>query len=248
MPREDSPIEKIKCPYCGQENQLENEFCWACYKHMRIPKEARVESRLKRELGKLGGQPDPTPNLAGVKVVIKTDLGAELDRGPAFWGRLSLVCGLFLYYLQWLKETNHHSFLDYVNLAFHEAGHIFLGFLGEFIGTLGGTISQLFFPAVCLVHFLRRGNRLGWQLCLFWVGENFLNISIYAGDAISQDLPLVGGGVHDWTYLLTAMGLIAHTEGAARFIFGVGTIIIFYSLYLIGSDALASRPFGNERT
>ena len=56
----------------------------------------------------------------------------------------------------------------------------------------GGTIFQLLFPAVCGVHLWRQGSRLGWQLCLFWFGENLLNISVYSGDAISQALPLVG--------------------------------------------------------
>ncbi|MBI4802652.1 MAG: hypothetical protein HY796_09045 [Elusimicrobia bacterium] len=129
-----------------------------------------------------------------------------------------------------------------VNLAFHEAGHIFLGFFGEFIRTLGGTLSQVLIPSACAVHFLRRGSRLGAQLCLFWVGENLLNISIYAGDAIKQELPLVGGGCHDWTYLLTEMELIAHTEGTARVIFWAGSAVIFYSLYLIGNDAFKPRP------
>lgn len=221
--------EKIKCPYCGQENLLENEFCWACYKNMRVPKEVRAESKLKRELDRQTAGP----------LSERTPAGAAQQKAmlPVL-GRAALVCGLFLFYLQWLKHDTYSSFLDNVNLAFHEAGHIFLGFMGEFIGSAGGTIFQLLVPAVCLVHFLRQGQRLGWQLCVFWLGENLLNISIYAGDAIKQELPLVGGGVHDWTYLLTAMGLIAHTEGTARFIFLLGTAIIFSSFYLIGADAL----------
>lgn len=227
----DTGLEKIKCPYCGKENLLENEFCWACYKNMRVPKEARAESRLKREFQKQAG---PAEILAAPPPGAQADAPAK--PGMEFWGRMVLVCGLFLFYLQWLKQDNYSSFLDNVNLAFHEAGHIFLGFFGEFIGTAGGTIFQLLIPAVCLFHFLRREQRLGWQLCLFWTGESLLNISIYAGDAIKQELPLVGGGVHDWTYLLTAMGLIAHTEGTAKVIFFAGSAVIFYSLYLIGRD------------
>jgi hypothetical protein len=52
----------------------------------------------------------------------------------------------------------------------------------------------------------------------------------------------VGGGEHDWTYLLTAAGLIAHTDGAAKFIFLCGSAVIFWSFYLIGRDALAREP------
>ncbi|MBU2575128.1 MAG: hypothetical protein KKH28_13735 [Elusimicrobia bacterium] len=235
MPETAPPGEKFKCPYCGQPNMLESEFCWACYKKLQIPKEARLESEIKRDLNRLGGS-------AVLKAAAAQDAPAGAAKpGFASWGRMALVCGLFVFYLQWFKHENYSSFLDNVNLAFHEAGHIFLGFFGEFIGTAGGTIFQLLFPAICLFHFFRRGQRLGWQLCLFWLGENFLNISIYVGDAIKQELPLVGGGVHDWTYLLTEMGLIAHTEGTARVIFWAGSAIIFYSLYLIGNDAFKSR-------
>jgi len=52
---------------------------------------------------------------------------------------------------------------------------------------------------------------------------------MYAADAIKQELPLVGGGVHDWTYLLTETHLIAHTEGTAKVIFWTGSAIIFCS-------------------
>ena len=107
------------------------------------------------------------------------------------------------------------------------------------------------------LQWLRKDNffspldfvNLGWQLCLFWLGESLLNVSVYAGDAVRQALPLVGGGEHDWTYLLTETGLIAHTAGVAKFIFLCGSAVIFYSFYLISLDARAREPLelGNEK-
>ena len=167
---------------------------------------------------------------------------AETRPAVRFWARVLLIGGLFLFYLQWLKKDNYFSLLDFVNLAFHEAGHVFLGFFGRFIMVLGGTIFQLLAPAVCLVHLKRRGANLGWQLCLFWIGESLLNISIYAGDAIKQALPLVGGGEHDWTYLLTETHLIAHPAGVARVIFLAGSGVIFWSFYLMALDARSRAP------
>jgi len=220
-----------KCPYCGAANALDGEFCGACYKKLHIPVEVRAEAKAEKILA-AAGRPRPEPVGGG---------GPSL---PAFrlWARLAIISGLFFFYTRWLNHETYFSFLDYVNLAFHEAGHIFLGFLGRFIMTLGGTIFQLLIPAVCLVHLLRRGANLGWQLCLFWIGENLLNVSVYAGDAIKQELPLVGGGVHDWTYLLTETGLIAHPAGVAKVIFLSGSAVIFWSLYLIGRDALNREP------
>ncbi len=55
----------------------------------------------------------------------------------------------------------------------------------------------------------------------------------------------MGGGVHDWTYLLTATGLIAHTEGTAKFMFFVGSVFIFNSFYLIGTDAFKNKTGGS---
>ena len=38
--------------------------------------------------------------------------------------------------------------LDHANLAFHEAGHLFFGVLGDTLGLYGGTLGQLVFPVV----------------------------------------------------------------------------------------------------
>lgn len=218
----------VKCPYCGAANSVESEFCGACFKHLRIPAEERAEARARRALEEFRAPVAPS---------------AEGERPASrLWGRAALLGGLLFFYLQWLRDDKHFSFLDYINLAFHEAGHVFLGFFGQFIMTLGGTLFQLLIPAACLLHFLRQGANLGWQLCLFWIGQSLLNVSIYAADAIKQELPLVGGGTHDWTYLLTEIGLIAHPEGVGRAIFLLGSAVIFYSFYLIGRDALRREP------
>jgi hypothetical protein len=229
-----APNEKIKCPYCGEPNSLESEFCWACYKNLRIPKETRVEVRLARDLKALAGNANPA-QAAGPA---RHDL-------PELWesaGRLLLAAALFFFYLRWFRSDNYFSALDHINLAFHEAGHIFLGLFGRFLMTLGGSLFQLLIPAVCAVHLWRRESRLGAQLCVFWFGENLLNISIYAGDAIKQALPLVGGGVHDWTYLLTETHLIAHTPATAKTIFIAGSAFIFYALFLIIRDGIRLLP------
>ncbi len=222
--------EKFKCPYCGETNSAESEFCWACYKNLRVPREVRAEALAEKILS--GAARTEGPKGPGAAA----DAAGSFDPA-AFWGRLALIAGLFVFYLQWIRRENYFSFLDFINLAFHEAGHLFLGFFGRFIMMSGGTIFQLLIPAVCAVHLRRQENRLGWQLCVFWIGENLLNISIYAADAINQELPLVGGGEHDWTYLLTETHMIAHTPAAAKAVFLAGSAVIFWSFFLIGRDA-----------
>ncbi len=223
-------LETVKCPYCGAENPLDSEFCRACHKKLMIPAAVRAEVKIRKFMGSQFPAP-PAPSCA-----------VEALPASRLWARLLIISGLFLFYLQWLREKDYFSPLDLINLPFHEAGHIFLGFFGRFIMMAGGTIFQLLIPAVCLVHLMRRGANLGWQLCLFWLGESLLNISVYAGDAVKQALPLVGGGEHDWTYLLTETHLIAHTEGVAKLIFLAGSAVIFYSFYLIAKDAKNREP------
>ncbi|MEI7480755.1 MAG: hypothetical protein WCK75_00250 [Elusimicrobiota bacterium] len=235
-------VEKPKCPYCGEANFQESEFCWACYKNLRTKiEDSRFESQDSGSKIQDAGIKIPDQ---GFKTEKESHPIRNLESGIlspsclASWGRFALVAGLFIFYLQWIRKENYFSFLDFINLAFHEAGHLFLGFFGRFIMMLGGTIFQLIIPAVCAVHLWRQDNRTGWQLCVFWFGESLLNISIYAGDAINQALPLVGGGEHDWTYLLTVTHLIAHTPATAKAIFLTGSAIIFWSLYLIARDGI----------
>ncbi|MEK7855231.1 MAG: hypothetical protein AAB288_04005, partial [Acidobacteriota bacterium] len=45
-------------------------------------------------------------------------------------------------------------------------------------------------------------------------------------DAIAMQLPLVGGGIHDWNWMLTRFGLLSSTGTIAGFIRAVGTLTI----------------------
>ena len=223
--------DNINCPYCAAANAPDSEFCGACYKKIHIPEEVRTAVKVRKILSAAAGRS-------------ASEILTDGETRPAFrlWARVMIIAGLFLFYTRWFGKEDYFSFLDFVNLAAHEAGHVFLGFFGRFIMMLGGTIFQLLIPAVCLIHFMRQGANLAWQLCLFWIGQNLLNISIYAGDAIKQSLPLVGGGEHDWTYLLTELSLIAHPGSVAKAIFLAGSAIIFYSFYLIALDAKKREP------
>jgi hypothetical protein len=108
--------------------------------------------------------------------------------------------------------------LDHINLAFHESGHAFFGLLGNLMHWLGGTLGQFVFPLACLVHFLRRAQLLQAAACAYWACENLRYVAFYLGDARSRALPLVGGGEHDWAYLLGRWGLLEHDRSIAGFL------------------------------
>jgi len=124
-------------------------------------------------------------------------------------------------------------FLDYINLAFHEFGHLLFRPLGMTLHYLGGTLFQLFVPAMLVFYFLlRRGEPSGAAFCCWWVGESLINVSIYMADARELMLPLVGGGDHDWNELFYRFGMlgeesVARASGATHVI---GTLVMVIGL------------------
>ena len=142
------------------------------------------------------------------------------------------------------------SFLHLVNLPFHEAGHIFFSPFGKFIASLGGTLGQFLVPLICLGAFLfYKFDNFAAAVCLWWTGENFLDIAPYVNDARDLVLPLIGGntgqtspyGFHDWEYILTESGLIGYEHDIARASQFIGTIIM--AIALLWALVLVWRQF-----
>ena len=149
---------------------------------------------------------------------------------------ISAATGL-LVLLFMVSEKGFIPVLDHANLAFHEAGHLFFGFLGNTMGLYGGTLGQLVFPITAAVIFFRKREFLSLGLAILWASENFLNIARYAADARSQILPLVGGGDHDWTNIFHRWGMLEADTTVASVFTGIawtgimGTWLVFAWLW-----------------
>jgi hypothetical protein len=143
----------------------------------------------------------------------------------------TLASAYFLYYLA--TYTQWH-FLDNVNLIIHEAGHVIFMFFGNFMHILGGSLFQVLFPAVFVCYFYRRGEYFSASLVLFWVGQNLLNVSVYASDAIAMQLPLLGGDSvgHDWNNLLTMTNTLKYTKTIGTTMYILGVVVIVSAIYL----------------
>jgi len=131
-----------------------------------------------------------------------------------------------------VREPMRRAFflLDGADLIIHEAGHPIFGLLGNrWLMMAGGTILQLLMPLAFWRDFRRRGLERSALVCLAWIGQNFLHIGRYAADARVQQLPLVGGGEHDWTYLLETAGLLTHEIGVGRAFDFAGCALIAYA-------------------
>jgi hypothetical protein len=144
--------------------------------------------------------------------------------------RVALTFILAVYGFVLLRDPGTFRLIDNVDLAIHEAGHVFFGPFGEFIGFLGGTLMQLIVPLTFLGYFLYRRDQYAASVVLWWVGQNLWNISVYIKDARSMDLPLVGGGVHDWTFLLGETALLPHDQEIGQAVYVAGMLCYLGSL------------------
>jgi hypothetical protein len=149
---------------------------------------------------------------------------AEAKPGISY-ARLALTVALALYAIPLMRHSEAGSFLDGIDLAIHETGHLVFGPFGEVIMFAGGTLFQLIVPAAFVVYFALRRDRHAATAPLWWIGQNLWNISVYVRDARAQELPLVGGGEHDWAFLLGRFGLLTHDQGIARGVHALGTLV-----------------------
>jgi hypothetical protein len=149
-----------------------------------------------------------------------------------------------LYFLWCAYDPYQWHFIDNVNLVIHEAGHLFFRPLGEFMMIAGGSLSQVIMPALFVGTFAYRRQFYSAALVLFWVGESLLNVSVYAGDSLVLQLPLLGGedSIHDWNYMLSELNLLPATAKIAMSIRVIGTLTILLACF--GSYRFSSRTPG----
>jgi hypothetical protein len=96
---------------------------------------------------------------------------------------------------------------DWVDLGVHELGHMIAMGSPRMLHFLAGSLLQVAFPAGLAIYFgWRQKDRSGAGFCMAWAGTSAWDVSVYVADAPIQALPLIGGGTHDWAYLLGPQG------------------------------------------
>jgi hypothetical protein len=147
-----------------------------------------------------------------------------------------MTCSVAAYGFVCSRTVDDGCFLDRVNLIAHEAGHLFFCYFGDFMHVLGGTLGQLIVPIGIATYFATRREFYSSAISLFWVGENFLNISVYVKDAAAMELPLVslGGGdsIHDWNWLLLKFNVLAYDQLIGNLVFGAGVLTMAVSVLI----------------
>ena len=159
--------------------------------------------------------------------------------------RSLLTLGLFGYGLWLMRSIDGYHLLDDVDLAIHEAGHLVFGWGGEVTTALGGTLLQLMAPLVFAGYFGWRRDWHAVSVPLWWTGQSCWNVARYVADARAQELPLVGGGEHDWAFLLAEWNLLGRDEAIARAIRVMGFGLIVGASFLDGGRS-GDHPGGQR--
>lgn len=103
------------------------------------------------------------------------------------------------------------SLLAYVDLGFHEFGHLIFAWAPGLIPALAGSLLQVLVPIGLALYFLARRESYAAGLIFAWAATSAANVSVYVADAPYQSLTLLGNGRHDWAWIF---GSIGHIEWA----------------------------------
>ena len=227
----DSQVHQGLCPRCG-----------IAYAKYRVEDPAiETPSAVKQAPAVIGVDNEEIATGIGIGQRLLNTLTYIPDRvDPGiFWGRVALLVlfalwgGSFIVSgVDW--ESIGGSFLHNINLPFHEFGHVLFGFFGRFMAILGGSLFQVIFPLVFVAAFsFQRRDNFAAAICLWWSGQNFIDVSPYIADAKYRAIPLIRGlgeEYHDWGNLLTMTNSLDSATALANASFALGSLIILLSL------------------
>jgi hypothetical protein len=159
--------------------------------------------------------------------------------------RYLLAAGIAAYGFARLRNPEYWDLLDDVNLAVHEAGHVFFQPFGDPLVVLGGSLLQVLVPAAFVAYFLVRHEAFSASVVTAWLAASLTNVALYIGDARAQELPLLGGEnvIHDWWYLFTEWDMLPHDLTVAnwvRMIAALAFVIAVTGCVLFGQGSTAT--------
>ena len=119
----------------------------------------------------------------------------------------------------WVLSGGQRAFLlSYVDLGFHELGHLVLAWAPGLVAPLAGSVFQVAVPVGLALYFGMRRESYASALVLAWAATSAANVAVYVADAPNQELWLLGNGRHDWAWVF---GQLGHMDWAAPFAAGV---------------------------
>lgn len=158
---------------------------------------------------------------------------------------VAVLASAYFFYYAATPYTWH--FIDNANLLIHEAGHWIFWPFGDFMHILGGSLNQVLVPLLFVGYFYFEKEYYSAAITLFWVGQNLINVSVYAGDAVKMQLPLLGGDnvIHDWNWLLFDLGQLHHTAVIAGTIRTLGIVVLIIATIWAITAAFSNKKIVN---
>jgi hypothetical protein len=122
--------------------------------------------------------------------------------------------------------------IHFPNLAIHETGHLLFMPFGHFLMVLGGSLTQIAFPAAFTGYFYYSRQFFSSALTLFWTGQNFMDVGVYMRDAPVRQLPLTVDNLdaHDWWQLFNMMNCMDQAQLIANITHGIGVLLYLASV------------------
>ena len=227
----------IRCPKCSFAQLEQHSECPRC--GIVIDKYRRLHDNLaKAEASAV----NPAESAPGMTEFIKELLFYAKPETNLFifGGRTLFFLVIFFWGLKFISmpmASNYvfDSIWHLINLPFHEFGHILFRPFGRLMTSLGGSIAQVLMPVICLAVFLvKTRNTFAASFCLWWTGQNFMDLAPYINDARSLTLPLLGGntgrtspyGFHDWEFILQETKLLRYDYVLANFADKIGRFLM----------------------
>jgi hypothetical protein len=177
----------------------------------------------------------------------------------SFMGRVLVLLVMIIWGMKFIFSSigsnySGNSFMHLVNLPFHEAGHIIFRVLGRFMMMLGGSLTQLLVPFICLVTFLvKTRDTFAASVSLWWLGQSLIDLAPYINDARQLQLMLLGGvtgqdveDFHDWEFILRNLGLLQYDHLLAKTAHVTGAL--FMTCALVWGGFLLARQYRNVRS
>jgi hypothetical protein len=184
-------------------------------------------------------------------------------RAARRYARIALIVVLaFVARSAFRDEYGSVPILGDVDTAIHEFGHmLFMPFgipiLGRTMVILGGSLTQVAFPLVFVVYFVRQREEkqrdvFAAMVCVWWSAINLLDVAVYCADSRAGRLMLLDGLTgqesdgHDWYNLLDGWGWLEHDTVIARWMRAIAWLMCVTSLGIACWSALRSPESAKE--
>ena len=235
------------CPKCGYQRQPKDAGPYDECPHCGIvfAKYARYHSAGPAEPPVTAVEPDPDDAPEGPWYMRLNDRLMELPEHPdrtvlmaqALVLAVMTVWGVYLISRKLITAEIMYSFLHTADLPIHEFGHLLFRPFGQWMMYLGGSLFQCLLPALIGVAFIwKQRNPFAAAFCLWWTGENVVDVAPYIYDAKLMALPLVGEWNdevaemhvlrHDWHNILEPLGLVDSAQRIASVVHTLGAALM----------------------